>query len=66
MSIAKDNKRIMVTLDPQTLKMINNMIKSSNNAIRTQSEAIKFSVSVAYSALAAYNEDTNKEGGEQS
>ena len=60
MSIAKDNKRIMVTLDPQTLKMINNMIKSSNNAIRTQSEAIKFSVSVAYSALATYTEESKK------
>ena len=61
MSVAKGNKRILVTLDPQTLQMINNIIQSSNKSIRTPSEAIKFSVSVAYSALATYNED-NKEG----
>ena len=63
MSVAKDNKRLLITLDPKTMQMINNMIKSSNNSIRTPSEAIRFSVSVAYSALASYNEDTEKEGG---
>ena len=60
MSIAKENKRVLVTLDPNTLKMINNIIKSSNNAIRTPSEAIKFAVTVAYSALATYTEESKK------
>ena len=60
MSIAKDNKRILVTVDPATLKMLHNIIHASNNSVRTLSEAIKFSVTVAYSALASYNDDTTK------
>ena len=62
MSVAKSNKRVMITLKPQTAQMIQNIIDSSKGIIKTYSKAIEFCILIGYEALANYKEENNEKG----
>ena len=59
MSVAKNNKRFMITLDPTTKKLIDNIIEASNGELKTYSKVIAFSVLLTYNALANYKDESN-------
>lgn len=65
MSVAKNNKRIMITINPLTEKLMDNIIKSSNGQITTYSKVVAFSVAVTHDALANYKDDNNDMKGEE-
>ena len=65
MSFAKNNKRLMITVNPVTDKLINNIIEASNGELKTYSKVIAFCVAVTHDALANYKEPDNNEKGEK-
>lgn len=65
MSVAKNNKRIMITINPSTEALMNNIIKASNGTITTYSKVVAFSVAVTHDALANYKDDNNDMKGEE-
>lgn len=64
MSVAKNNKRFMITINPITKAFMDNIIKASNGQLTTYSKVVAFAVAIAYDALLNYKDDNNSnEGG---